>query len=97
MDPGPGTIDIAMFKDFPDQPLSKETVREYGLKKKVQAYAWIDGLDDSELAKKNEASSERWKMEVSNGMVISGLAEHLFYHVGCNDTILRENGHPGVI
>jgi len=96
MDPGPGTIDIAMFKDFPDQPLSKEEIREYGLKKKAQAYAWIDGLDDSDLVKRNEANSERRKMDVNNGMVMSGLAGHCFYHVGCNDSILRENGHDGV-
>ena len=96
IDPGPGTIDIVMFKECPDQPFSKEVVREYGLKKKAQAYEWIDGLDDSDLAKKNEASSERRKMDVSNGMVISGLAGHCFYHVGCNDSILRENGHAGV-
>ena len=96
MDPGPGTVDIAMFRDFPDQPLSKETIREYGLKKKAQAYAWIDGLDDSDLAKKNEASSERRKMDVSNGMVVANLTAHLFYHIGCNDTTLRESGHAGV-
>ena len=96
MDPGPGTIDIAMFKDCPTSPLSKETVREYGLKKKAQAYAWIDGLDDADLTKKNEANSERRKMDVSNGMVVSGLAGHFFYHIGCNDSILRENGHAGV-
>ena len=96
IDPGPGSMDIAMFKEFPDQPLSKEAVREYGLKKQAQAYAWIDGLDDSDLAKRNEASSERRKMDVSNGMVMSSLAGHIFYHIGCNDSILRENGHPGV-
>ena len=96
MDPGPGTIDIAMFRDFPDKPLSKEEVHGYGLKKKAQAYSWIDGLDDSDLAKKNEPNSERRKMDVSNGMVVSGLAGHCFYHIGCNDSILRENGHAGV-
>jgi len=96
MDPGPGTIDIAMFKDFPDQPLSKEKVREYGLKKKAQAYAWLDGLNDSDLAKKNVPNSERRKMDVSNIMAVSSLIGHLFYHIGCNDTILRENGHAGV-
>jgi uncharacterized damage-inducible protein DinB len=96
MDPGPGSIDVAMFKDFPTQPLSKEAVREFGLKKKAQAYAWIDSLDDSDLPKKHEGSSERRKMEVNNGTVLSGLAGHFFYHIGCNDTTLRENGHPGV-
>ena len=96
MDPGPGTMDIAMFRVFPEQPLSKEEVREYGLKKKDQAYAWIDSLDDSDLAKKNEANSARRKIDVNNGMVLAGLAGHLFYHIGCNDTILRENGYVGV-
>ena len=96
IDPGPGTIKIAMFRDFPDQPFSKETIREYGLKKKAQAYEWIDGLDDADLTQRNEGNSERRKMDVSNGMVMSSLAGHLFYHVGCNDSILRENGHEGV-
>ena len=96
MDLGPGTTEIAMFKDFPNQPLSKEAVREYGLKKKAQVYAWIDGLDDSDLTKKNEAVSERRKMDVNNGTVVASIAGHFFYHIGCNDTILRENGHAGV-
>ena len=96
MEPGPGTIDIAMFREFPSEPLSKETVCEYGLKKQAQAYAWIDGLDDSDLARRNESSSERRKMDMSNGMVLGGLASHTMYHVGCCDVTLRENGHPGV-
>jgi hypothetical protein len=29
-------------------------------------------------------------------MAFSSLIAHNFYHVGCNDTTLRENGHPGV-
>ena len=96
MDPGPGTASVAMFHEFPGTPLSKEPVREFGKKKQAQAYAWIDGFEDSDLAKKNESNSERRKMDVSNGMVISGLAGHLMYHVGCNDTTLRENGRSGV-
>jgi len=96
IDPGPGTVDIVMFNDFPDQPISKEEVRSYGLKKKAQAYEWLDGLDDSGLAKKNEVNSKRRNMDVNNGMVASSLAGHCLYHVGCNDSILRENGHPGV-
>jgi hypothetical protein len=96
MDPGPGTVDTAMFKTFPEEPLSKDAVREYGRKKEAQAYAWIDGLEDSDLTKRNDSNSERRKMDVSNGMVISGLAGHIMYHVGCCDTTLRENGHGGV-
>jgi len=96
MDPGPGTENVAMFQEFPDKPLSKEIVREYGKNKQTQAYSWLDGFEDSDLTKVNESNSERRKMDVSNGMVISGLAGHLMYHVGCNDTTLRENGHPGV-
>ena len=96
MDTGPGTMDIAMFRESPEQPLSKETIREFGLGKKAQAFAWIDGLDDSDLAKKHEGSSERRKMEVNNGMAFIGVIWHIFYHVGCNDTTLREHGHAGV-
>ena len=96
IDPGPGTIDIVMFEDCPDHPLSKEIVREYGLRKKDEAYSWIDGLDNADLVKRNEGNSKRRKMDVSNVMVLSGLAGHLLYHVGCNDSILRENGYTGV-
>ena len=93
---GPGTVDIAMFNDYPDSPIPKEAIREYGLRKKDEAYVWIDGLDDTDLAKKNEGNSKRRNMDISNIMVISGLTGHLMYHVGCNDSILRENGFPGV-
>ena len=95
-DPGPGTVDIIMFDECPDHPFSKEVVREYGLKKMDEAYTWIDGLDDSDLAKRNEGNSKRRKIDVSNVMALSGLAGHLLYHVGCNDSILRENGYSGV-
>jgi len=96
IDLGPGTIDIVMFEDCPDNPLSKEIIREYGLRKIDGAYAWIDGLEDADLAKRNEGNSIRKKMDINNVMVISGLAGHLLYHVGCNDSILRENGYEGV-
>jgi hypothetical protein len=96
MDPGPGTIDIIMFKDSPATPLSKEAVREYGQKKKAQALAWIDGLDDAALAKKHEGFSKRRGMELSNAAVLYGLGGHIMYHVGCNDTMLREKGQSGV-
>ena len=96
VDPGPGTADIAMFHEFPDKPLSKDAVREYGKKKQAQVYAWVDSLEDADLAKKNEGNSARRKMDVSNGAVIDSLGGHLMYHVGCNDTKLRENGQEGV-
>jgi len=96
VDPGPGKMEVAMFHEFPDKPISKDAVREYGKRKQSQMNALLDGLEDSDLAKRHEINSERRKMDVSNGMAISGMAGHLMYHVGCNDTTLRENGQPGV-
>ncbi|MDR1978517.1 MAG: DinB family protein [Synergistaceae bacterium] len=96
IDLGPGSIDIAMFKESPKEVLSKDVIREFGKAKKASADAWLDGLTDEALAQKHEGSSARRNMDVTNGMVLSNLIAHNFYHVGCNDTILREKGHLGV-
>ncbi|GHS97472.1 hypothetical protein AGMMS50276_17590 [Synergistales bacterium] len=98
LDPGPGTLKVAMFEELPESgnPLSKDAVREFGKRKKAQADAWLDGLNDDDLPKKHEGCSARRKTEVTNGMMLSNLIAHNFYHVGCNDTTLRENGRSGV-
>jgi uncharacterized damage-inducible protein DinB len=95
-DPATGSIDDAMFMESPKEALSKHTVREFGKVKKAQADAWFDALTDEDLAQKHEGSSARRNMEVTNGMVVSNLIAHNFYHVGCNDTVLRQHGHLGV-
>ncbi|MDR1621321.1 MAG: DinB family protein [Synergistaceae bacterium] len=96
VDLGPGSLDVAMFKESPKEVLSKDAVREFGKAKKAQADAWLDKLADEDLAQKHEGSSSRRNMDVTNGMVLSNMIAHNFYHVGCNDTVLRENGHLGV-
>ena len=96
MDPGPATVDAAMFRETPREIPSKEAVREYGKKQKERADAWLNALKDEELGLKHEGFSSRKNEEMSNGRVLSNLVAHNFYHVGCNDTILREAGHPGV-
>ena len=85
-----------MFAELPEEPLSKGVVREFGKKKKAEADTWLNGLKDEDLPKKHEGASKRRNMEVTMGMTLSNMIAHNFYHVGCNDTILREHGHPGV-
>ena len=96
MDLGPGSIDVAMFRESPKEVLSKDAIREFGKAKKALADAWLDKLTDEALTQNHEGSSARRNMEVTNAMVLSNMIAHNFYHVGCNDTVLRENGHLGV-
>ncbi|MDR2529849.1 MAG: hypothetical protein LBD04_12675 [Synergistaceae bacterium] len=96
MDLGPSTREVAMFAELPGKPLSKEVIHEFGKKKKAEADAWLNALKDEDLPKKHEGASLRRNMEVTVGMTLSNMIAHNFYHVGCNDTTLRENGHPGV-
>ena len=93
VDIGPGSIDIAMFRESPKEVLSKDVIREFGKAQKALADAWLYKLADEDLALKHEGSSARRNMEVTNGMVLSNMIAHNFYHVDCNDTVLRENGH----
>ncbi|MDR3231766.1 MAG: DinB family protein [Synergistaceae bacterium] len=96
IDIGPETLEVAMFRETPKAPLSKDVVRQIGKAAKAHADAWIDGLQDEDLAKKNEGLSGRRGTDVSNGTTFASLIGHNFYHVGCNDTTLREGGHLGV-
>ncbi|MDR3265886.1 MAG: DinB family protein [Synergistaceae bacterium] len=95
-DAGPAGLDIAMFKETPKEHLSKDVVRQIGRTAKAHADAWIDGIEDADLPKKHEGLSQRRGTDVSNAVVFASLIGHNFYHVGCNDTTLRESGHLGV-
>ncbi|MDR1741650.1 MAG: DinB family protein [Synergistaceae bacterium] len=95
-DPGPGKTEWAFFKETPSETLSKETVRAYGKVQRDRANRWLDGLSDEAMSAQHEGWSARKSAEITNLMAVSNLVTHIFYHIGCCDTTLREHNHPGV-
>ena len=95
-DLGSYSLEVVMFREIPKEVPSKDVIREYGKKKKANADAWLDSLSDEDLVKRHEGMSSRSDETISNASVLSSINVHNFYHVGCNDTTLRENGHEGV-
>ena len=96
MDSGPYSQEVVMFREIPKEVPSKDVIREYGRKKKASADAWLDSLSDEDLVKRHEGMTSRRNEIFSNARALSNLIVHNFYHVGCNDTTLREKGHDGV-
>jgi len=74
----------------------KEEIRAFGMRMKEKADAWIDSLNDGSLGMRHEGMSARKGAEMSNGAVFASLCGHNMYHVGCLDSVLRENGLKGV-
>lgn len=87
---------VAMFRETLDTVPAKDEIREYGAMMKAKADAWIAALDDGALGDRHEGMSERRKTEVTNAGVLTSLCGHNMYHVGCLDSVLRENGLKGV-
>ena len=96
METGSYSREVVMFREIPKEIPSKDAIREYGKKKKANADAWVDSLSDEDLPKTHEGMTSRRNEAFSNARALSNLIAHNFYHVGCNDTTLRENGHEGV-
>ena len=96
IDAGPYSFEVVMFREAPENAPSREVIREYGKRKKAAADAWIDGLKDADLPLRHEGFSSRKNADLSNATVLSNLATHNYYHFGCNDSILREHGFPGL-
>ncbi|NLK19951.1 MAG: DinB family protein [Synergistaceae bacterium] len=86
----------AMLSETIDTVPSKDEIREYGREMKANADAWIAALEDGALGDRHEGMSERRKTELNNASVLTSLCGHNMYHVGCLDSVLRENGLKGV-
>lgn len=87
---------VAMLSETIDTVPSKDEIREYGREMKANADAWIAALEDGALGDRHDGMSERRKMELTNVSVLTSLCGHNMYHVGCLDSVLRENGLKGV-
>ena len=86
----------AMLSETIDKVPSKDEIREYGRELKANADAWIASLKDGALGDRHDGMSERRKTELNNAAVLTSLCGHNMYHVGCLDSVLRENGLKGV-
>ncbi|MGI6783343.1 MAG: DinB family protein [Aminivibrio sp.] len=86
----------AMLSETIDKVPSKDEIREYGREMKANADAWIASLEDGTLGNRHDGMSERRKTELNNASVLTSLCGHNMYHVGCLDSVLRENGLKGV-
>ena len=87
---------VAMLSETIDTVPSKDEIREYGREMKANADAWIASLEDGALGNRHDGMSERRKTELNNASVLTSLCGHNMYHVGCLDSVLRENGLKGV-
>ncbi len=63
---------------------------------KEKADAWIDSLDDGALSCGMRGCLPGRAREMANRAVFVSLCGHNMYHVGCLDSVLRENGLKGV-
>lgn len=58
--------------------------------------AYMDGLDDAALTRRNEGVSAAIGRDTTHGNVMVLLAAHTLYHLGACDAALREKGLKGV-
>ena len=79
-----------------DGTVSKKEVAALAAAAKARADAYIAGLEDTDLAAKNERLSQIMGMDVTHGGVVGMLASHTLYHLGSGDAALRDHGLKGV-
>lgn len=90
---GPG---VGELRDSTTEVPSKVIVQEFIVKVQAKVRAYIEGLDDAALGKKNEGLSSRMGRDVTHAATLGLLAGHTLYHLGSCDAALREHGLPGV-
>ena len=87
---------VALFTEEPGRIPSREEILTFGNLMKARADEWIAGLDDMALGEVHAGFTSRKGSEITNAAVFTSLAGHIMYHVGCCDSVLRDNGIKGV-
>ena len=95
--PLPVAEDLIALARVGSESVDKAPALDFMKVMKARADAYIAGLDDSMLAKKNEGFSGRRNMEFSHAQTMSILIGHAFYHFGTLDAALREEGLKGIM
>lgn len=90
--PGP----VAGLNEVGAKPLSKDQVRGTLKEARAKVDAFVAGLADQDLAKRNEPLFAKIKLEMSLAGTMASICGHTLYHLGSCDAALRNRGLKGV-
>lgn len=87
--------EVALLVKIPETSMSVEEMLELSETMKALAHSYMDGLSADDLAKPHLKLSQLLGGVKTHQNALIGLVRHHCYHLGCCDSILRDNGIPG--
>ncbi len=94
--PAPFDPAVGGLKEVAQFTPSKDEIKVVSQKMKELVRAYVKGISDADLGKKNAGLSGRIGAEMTHAGTLSLIAGHLYYHFGACDAALRENGLKGI-
>ena len=88
--------EAASLEAWAGDGLSQEKMLGYAAEMEEKGKAFLNSLNDAQLAQKNEALSKELGDETTYAAVIAMMSGHTLYHLGSCDAALRQHGLKGV-
>ncbi|SHN50200.1 DinB family protein [Desulfovibrio litoralis] len=88
--------EVVMLATFPEKAMSKAELLSFAQSAKECVSAFIASMTDEKLQAIHPKMSQIKGSNVTNQDALLMLVTHNSYHVGCLDSVLRDNGVKGV-
>ena len=87
---------VIMLSEEPADYLSKDELRELALDVREKVYDYLNSLKPEQLLTLHPFFTKALKKDTNYLAMLIALVRHLCYHIGCLDSVLRNNGLKGV-
>ncbi|MDR2891547.1 MAG: DinB family protein [Deltaproteobacteria bacterium] len=88
--------EVWMLVKEPQSAVSKQEMLDLFKAMRALAYEYMEASNTANLAEVDPVLSKRFGREVTRLFALMGLIRHCCYHLGCCDSIFRNNGMKGV-
>lgn len=88
--------EVIHLKSAPTSNMSKAELKSLSATLKQVGLTFMDSLSYEQMFAKHETLSSTFGKDMSNLDALTKLLWHTSYHLGCCDSLLREEGVPGV-